>query len=105
MNHVYEDKRRIYSVNLAKETIPVLIQTQSHHIRGLVHADQGERLSEKLDKTGTFLSITKATIFDFQGVQEVYRTNYISISQKNIIWIMPLMEIEEVKTVTQQSDN
>ncbi len=58
----YDDKGKFYTDIVKKVPMPVVIQTVSHLVRGLVHVRDGERLKNELERAEIFLAVTHAAV-------------------------------------------
>ena len=47
--------------------VPVVIQTATHLVRGLVHVREGERLKNELERDEAFLAVTNASVYGAGG--------------------------------------
>lgn len=67
---------------------PVIIQTIHNRIHGNLHARENERIKDALNSNELFVAITKAQIFDPEGVVELKRSDFMAINREHIIWII-----------------
>jgi hypothetical protein len=87
----YDEKGKFYTDVITKELVLTHIQTQSHQIRGYVHVQKGERLSDELNSDSTFLAVTKAEICTPEG-EILYTSEFLAVNREHIIWLMPIDE-------------
>jgi hypothetical protein len=87
----YDDKGKFYTDIIKKLPMPVVIQTVTHLVRGLVHVRDGERLKNELERTEMFLAVTNATIYSV-GDKVLFTAPFMAIQRTQIIWIMPVDE-------------
>jgi hypothetical protein len=84
----FDDKGKYYTDYVTKESVPVVIQTVIHHIRGYVYVQEDDRLSDELNKTERFLPVTQAIVLDLAG-NKLYETNFLAVNRSHILWIYP----------------
>ena len=89
MSIEYDDKGKYYTDVITKVSIPAIVQTTTHLIRGSVHVRQGERLKDELENTEKFTAITDATVSDMNGTV-VFSGPFLVIQRDQIVWIMPV---------------
>jgi hypothetical protein len=90
----FDDKGKIFTEVVSKVSIPAVVQTTEHLIRGNVHVRRDERLKDELDRDELFLAITDASIIGTDG-QTLYQTRFLAVRRAQIIWVMPAHESEE----------
>lgn len=89
----FDEKGKIFTPVVTKKPVSVIIQTTSHRIQGCVHIKPDERLKDSLERDEQYLAVTDAVIFD--GQQELYRANFITINQAQIVWIIPADDLQD----------
>ena len=87
----YDEKGKFYPDIVKKAPVPVVIQTATHLVRGLVHVREGERLKNELERNEMFLAVTQATIYE-AGDKVLFTVPFIALQRAQIIWIMPVEE-------------
>jgi hypothetical protein len=87
----YNEKGKFYTDIVKKAPVPVVIQTVTHLVRGLVHVREGERLKNELERNEMFLAVTQATIYE-AGDKVLFTVPFIALQRAQIIWIMPVEE-------------
>lgn len=90
----FDDKGKIFTEVVSKVSIPAVVQTTEHLIRGNVHVRRDERLKDELDRDELFLAITDASIISADG-QTLYQTRFLAVRRAQIVWVMPAHEAEE----------
>jgi hypothetical protein len=90
----FDDKGKIFTEVVSKVSIPAVVQTTEHLIRGNVHVRRDERLKDELDRDELFLAITDASIIGTDG-QTLYQTRFLAVRRAQIVWVMPAHEAEE----------
>ncbi len=84
----YDDKGKFYTDVVTKVSVPILIQTTTHLIRGLVHVRKGERLKDEVEGEEHFTAVTNATVYD--GDEKVlFSSPFLAVQKTQIVWIMP----------------
>lgn len=93
MTMEFDDKGKIFTNIVPKESIPVIIQTSSNRVEGLFHARYDNRLKDELNNevTEKFIAITEAVVYDDNG-NELYTTNFLALNRDSIIWLIPQYE-------------
>jgi hypothetical protein len=87
----YDDKGKFYTDIVKKLPVPVVIQTITHLVRGLVHVREGERLKNELERDELFLAVTLASIYG-TGDSLLFTAPFMAVQRAQIIWIMPVDE-------------
>jgi hypothetical protein len=87
----YDEKGKFYTDIVKKVPVPVVIQTTTHLVRGLVHVREGERLKNELERNEMFLAVTQATIYE-AGDKVLFTVPFVALQRAQIIWIMPVEE-------------
>ena len=90
----YDEKGKFYTDVVTKLPVPVVIQTTTHLVRGLVHVRQGERLKNELERDEMFLAVTNATIYGADD-KVLFTAPFMALQRAQIIWIMPVDEEEQ----------
>ena len=91
-----DEKGKIFTDVVAKTTVPALVQTTTHLIRGNIHIRPGERIKDELDRDLLFLAVTEASVFDADG-RTIHQTNFLAVRRNQIVWVMPDEAKEEPK--------
>ncbi len=84
----YDEKGKFFTDYISKDAIQAVIQTANNRIRGNLYIRAGERVSDYLNKSGTFLPITEAEIFDLNG-NSLYKTPFLAVNMDLVSWVMP----------------
>ena len=87
----YDEKGKFYTDIVKKVPVPVVIQTATHLVRGLVHVREGERLKNELERDERFLAVTSATLYGADD-KVLFTVPFIALQRAQIIWIMPVEE-------------
>jgi hypothetical protein len=90
----FDDKGKFFTDVVAKESIPVIIQTPTNRIQGMIHVRPGSRLKDEINQSEPFFAVTEATIFDLSG-EEQFHCEFMAINREHIIWLMPLDEHQD----------
>lgn len=88
MSLEYDEKGKYFTDVISKVSIPALVQTTTHLIRGMVHVRPDERLKNELDRDELFLAMTNAAILGADG-RELFHTNFLAVRRNQIVWAMP----------------
>jgi hypothetical protein len=84
----FDEKGKYFTDYITKESVPVVIQTITHHIRGFIYVQEDERLSDELNKNEQFLPVTQAVILDLTG-NKLFETPFLAINRHQVIWLYP----------------
>jgi hypothetical protein len=84
----YDEKGKYYTDIVKKIPLPVVMQTVSHLVRGLVHVREGERLKNELEREELFLAVTDAEVYGFDG-RVLFSTPFMAVQRRQLVWIMP----------------
>jgi len=87
----YDEKGKYYTDIVKKLPVPVVIQTNSQLIRGLIHVREGERLKNELERTETFLAVTNASVHDGND-RLLFSAPFMAVQFSQVVWIMPVEE-------------
>lgn len=97
MTFEYDDKGKFFTDVISKIPVAAIVQTTSHRIEGSIHIRRDERIKDELEKTGTFLALTDASVYD-QTNNLLYKTKFIAIQREQIVWVLPKEDKEEVNS-------
>jgi hypothetical protein len=89
------EKGKIFTPVMKKKKQPALIQTSTSLFSATVHLHPDNRLSDELNGTEKFLSVTDAKLLDSKK-KVVAEYPYLAIQVSQIVWITPLGESSEV---------
>jgi hypothetical protein len=87
----YDEKGKFYTDIVKKLPVPVVIQTTTHLVRGLVHVREGERLKNELERAEIFLAVTNAAVYGSDD-KVLFTVPFMAVQRAQIIWIMPVDE-------------
>jgi hypothetical protein len=87
----YDEKGKFYTDIVKKLPVPVMIQTATHLVRGMVHVRDGERLKNELERDEMFLAVTNASIYGADD-KVLFTVPFMALQRAQIIWIMPFDE-------------
>jgi hypothetical protein len=84
----FDEKGKFFTDVISKEAVPVVIQTLTHRVQGLIHIKPGERLKDEINQSEAFFAVTEAKIFDHTG-KRLYSCDFMAINRDHIIWLLP----------------
>lgn len=90
----YDEKGKFYTDVVKKLPVPVVIQTATHLVRGLIHVREGERLKNELERNEMFLAVTNAVIYGAED-KILYTVPFLAVLRAQIVWIMPVGEEDQ----------
>ena len=93
MSTHYDEKGKFFTDVITKERVPVIVQTITNRIRGMMHVHNESRLKDELNNEETFLALTDVTIYDLAGKQQEYQRGFLAINRASIVWL--LLETED----------
>lgn len=94
MSIEYDEKGKFFTDVVSKVTIPAVVQTTQHLIRGIVHVHRDERLKDELDRDEFFLAMTDVSVIGANG-QAIYESRFLAVRRAQIVWVMPAREAQE----------
>lgn len=96
MNARVDDKGKIFTQRVSKDTVVTVVRTTDYFIIGDVHVRPDRRLKDELDNTQSrFLPITEATVYDTSGTQLLYRTSFMLLAYQQIVMVAPIEAFTE----------
>ncbi|MDO9299942.1 MAG: hypothetical protein Q7T89_01100 [Anaerolineales bacterium] len=90
----YDEKGKFYTDIVKKLPVPVVIQTATHLVRGLVHVRDGERLKNELERDEMFLAVTSASVYGADD-KVLFKVPFMAVLRAQMIWIMPVDEEDQ----------
>ena len=55
----FDDKGKFFTDVVSKEFVPVVVQTVTNLVRGMLHIRPQERLTDEINRSGQFFAITE----------------------------------------------
>ena len=90
----FDDKGKIFTDVVSKISIPAIVQTTRHLIRGNVHVRHDERLKDELDRDELFLAMTDARIMGADN-EVIHEARFLAVRRAQIVWVMPAQDTDE----------
>ena len=87
----FDEKGKYFTEVIEKNVVLSHIQTQNYLIRGNVHVRKGERLSDEVNSTNSFLAVTDAEIYNSEG-EKIYTNDFLIVNRAQIVWLMPIVD-------------
>ena len=94
MSIEFDDKGKIFTDVVSKISIPAIVQTTQHLIRGNVHVRHDERLKDELDRDELFLAMTDAQIMGADD-RVLHEARFLAVRRAQIVWVMPDKNVDE----------
>jgi hypothetical protein len=88
MSISYDDKGKIFTEIVAKESIHALVQTSTHLIRATLHVRRGERVKDELDREEPFLALTDVSILGPDD-KVLHQAPFLAVQRSQIVWVLP----------------
>lgn len=88
----FDDKGKFFTTVVSKESVPVIIQTVTHRIQGMLHVRPQERLTDEVNTADQFFAITEATIFDNSG-DVLYECEFFTVNRRHVVWLLPVDQL------------
>ncbi len=88
----FEEKGKIFTSKITKDQREVIVQTNTHKIKGVLHIQTDLRMIDELNESNHFLALTRVSILDNNDVA-LYETNFLAINTDQIVWILPIDEM------------
>ena len=93
MFNSFEEKGKIYTKVVTKSPVKVILQTLTNRIVGMMHVVPGDRLKDALETSDHFLAVTEAAIYDADGKNLIFQTNFLAVNLQHILWVSPEEEM------------
>ena len=84
----FDEKGKIFTQVVTKHPVSVIIQTPDQLIRGEIHVRPNARVIDELNGQERFIAVTEAVVYNNLN-EEIYRTNFLVVNVKHILWIIP----------------
>jgi hypothetical protein len=84
----FDEKGKYYTDYVSKNSIPVVMQTLTHHIRGYIYVQEDDRLSDELNRPEKFLPVTHAVVLDASG-NKLSEAQFLAVNRSQIVWVYP----------------
>ena len=94
MSVEFDDKGKFFTDVVSKISIPAIVQTTQHLIRGNVHVRNDERLKDELDRDELFLAMTDAQVMGADD-QVLHEARFLAVRRAQIVWVMPAQDTDE----------
>ncbi len=89
-----DDKGKIFTEEVQKQPVQVIIQTRNNRIHGTMHKRSDNRMIDKLNKEGAFIPLTDVTVMDVDGKTELLKNDFLALNLSEIIWLVEMGEKE-----------
>lgn len=90
----FDDRGKIFTHVINKEPVDAVIQTTTHRIYGKIHIRTDQRISDELNASDHFLSVTEAKVIRTDGTTE-FVSSFVAISIAQIVWVLPATHLSE----------
>ena len=87
MSTHFETDGKTFSHVVHTQGLPIMIQTESNFIRGILHLRDNERVKDVLNSSEQFLAVTNAQVFDSKGSTVLYETGFLALNRLSIVWV------------------
>lgn len=90
----YDEKGKFFTDVIVKDIVRSHIQIASGYILGNIHVRKGDRLSDEINQSNTFLAVTGAEIYGQDG-EKLHTSDFLVVNREHIVWLMPIEERKE----------
>ncbi len=87
MSTRFETDGKTFSHVVNTQGVPIVIQTETNFIRGILHLRDNERVKDALNTSEQFMAVTHAQLFDSKGDKLLYETDFLAINRRSLVWI------------------
>ncbi|HJR82207.1 MAG TPA: hypothetical protein VJ821_19190 [Anaerolineales bacterium] len=88
MTFEYDEKGKIFTDIVSKNSINATVQTTTHLIRGHIHVRRDQRIKDELDLNESFLAMTDVSVMGPDG-QTLFQAPFLAVRRSHIIWVLP----------------
>jgi Family of unknown function (DUF6812) len=88
MTFEYDEKGKIFTDIVSKESVSATVQTTTHMIRGHLHVRRDQRIKDELDLNENFLAMTDVSVLGSDG-QPLFQAPFLAVRRSHIIWVLP----------------
>ena len=88
MTFEYDEKGKIFTDVVSKDSVAATVQTTTHLIRGQIHVRRDQRIKDELDLNENFLAMTDVSVMGPDG-QTLFQAPFLAIRRSHIIWVLP----------------
>ncbi len=89
MSYRIDQKGKVFTVKVTKQTLPVIVRIEDTLIYGNVHLAPESRLKDEMNGAEVFIAITEARVVDAQTDQPRHQADVIVVNKHRIAWIGP----------------
>jgi hypothetical protein len=87
MDIAYDEKGKMFTDVITKNTVRAKIQTTTHLIIGELHVRRDSRMKDELDLQESFLAVTNASLYASDG-QKLFSTGFLAVQRSQIVWVI-----------------
>lgn len=88
MTFEYDEKGKIFTDVVSKNSIEATVQTTTHLIRGQIHVRRDQRIKDELDLEENFLAMTQASVLGPTG-ETLFQAPFLAVRRSHIVWVLP----------------
>lgn len=86
-----DDRGKYFTPRVSKESIAAALRTTDHLIVGQIHVRPDQRLKDELNLSQErFVAVTDARVYDAQGANLLFSSEFLIVASSHIIFISPL---------------
>lgn len=82
-----DDKGKVFSRIVHKDSVYVRIQTITHIITGDIYVEHDRRIKDELEFAEQFIAVTGATLYNPDGTK-AYDVPFVTINRNHIVWLI-----------------
>lgn len=87
-------KGKYYTKRVSTDELAVVVRTKHGTIHGFIHIHPNNRLSDEVEREGTFLPLTDVHVEAADGTS--FKTEFLALNKDAAIWITPAEAMEEI---------
>ena len=100
-----DDRGKYFTPRVSKESIATALRTTDHMIVGHIYVRPDQRLKDELNLTQErFIAVTDARVYDDQGVNLLFESEFLIVASSQIIFITPLEAISQKEQLAWMPD-
>ena len=80
---------KVFTDHVRKETVPCILQTITHRIRGHIFKLPENRIKDDFnDATEGFIAVTQAEVLDLND-HAIAQAEFLMVNKDHVVWVLP----------------